>query len=152
MRSSTSRVFRFKKRKRSDGLRRHSASNRSQDLITPRNPNNTNGFQGAHIIGDKFWTRALGWITQNLGADFNQNSSLNGVLLPEGNRGGAVLGTAEHFGNHVDAFDGLFYDQNAPQSNKYLNVLERRLNNELLGVNDPERIARIAGDSAHNSR
>ncbi|GMP12488.1 AHH domain-containing protein [Bradyrhizobium sp. TM239] len=130
----------------------HSASNRSQDLITPRNPNNTNGFQGAHIIGDKFWTRALGWITQNLGADFNQNSSLNGVLLPEGNRGGAVLGTAEHFGNHVDAFDGLFYDQNAPQSNKYLNVLERRLNNELLGVNDPERIARIAGDSAHNSR
>src|SRR5690349_14613989 len=114
-----------------------------KDLISPRNPANKSGFQGAHVAGDKFWQAQLNWLTQNLGADFNPDNRLNGVLLPEGNRGGAVLGVAEHFGDNVDAFDRLFYDSNTPGSRKYLNVIEERLNLELRGVNDPARIAEI---------
>jgi hypothetical protein len=37
-----------------------------RDLISPRNPNNRSGFQGAHVAGDKLWQNNLNWLTQNL--------------------------------------------------------------------------------------
>ena len=72
-------------------------------LLGPRLRQNQNGFQGAHIIGDSFWTRANGinWLSA-LGFLSNQNALNNGVLLPESERGNAVLGAANHIGTFGD--------------------------------------------------
>jgi len=86
--------------KRPQGLR---------DILAPRLPQNTNGFQGAHIIGSDFWSRSVTWLTE-LGFLDNRDTLNNGVLLPESARGNLVLGAANHIGNHIEAFDSLFYD------------------------------------------
>lgn len=61
-----------------------------RDILAPRLPKNTNGFQGAHIIGSDFWLRSLQWLRQ-LGFQDNQDTLNNGVLLPESARGNLVL-------------------------------------------------------------
>ena len=114
-----------------------------KDLITPPNSRNTTGYQGAHVAGLDEWKTNLQWLTDQLGAGVNPNARMNGVLLPEGNRGGAVLGVAEHNGKRVEAFDRLFYDLDNPNSTKYLNKFQENLRIELTGVNDPARIAQI---------
>jgi hypothetical protein len=67
-------------------------------LLGPRLPQNQSGFQGAHIIGDRFWRVDVAWLDL-LGFTNNQNTLNNGVLLPESERGNAVLGAANHIGN-----------------------------------------------------
>jgi hypothetical protein len=73
-------------------------------LLGPRLPQNQNGFQGAHIIGSSFWDRRVSWL-DGLGFPSNQDTQNNGVFLPESERGNAVLGAANHIGNHFGAFD-----------------------------------------------
>jgi hypothetical protein len=76
-------------------------------LLGPRLPQNQSGFQGAHIIGSSFWTRQTGGVSwlNDIGFSDNQDTQNNGVLLPESERGNAVLGAANHIGNHFGAFD-----------------------------------------------
>jgi len=119
-------------------------------LLGPRLPQNQNGFRGAHIVGDNFWATVVSWLN-DLGFDGNADSNSNVVLLPESERGGAVLGVATHLGNHFKEFDQLFYfgltDPDDPDelakfrsSNPYLNTLERDRNA------DSEAAQEIYGD------
>jgi len=71
-------------------------------LLGPRLPQNSNGFQGAHIVGNSFWRGAVTWLSQ-LGFSDDADTINNGVLLPESERGSAVLGAATHLGNHFSA-------------------------------------------------
>jgi hypothetical protein len=75
----------------------------------PRLQQNQNGFQGAHIIGDRLWRDDIDWLSA-LGSPYNSNTLNNGILLPESERGNAVLGAANHIGNHFGAFDVLRAD------------------------------------------
>jgi uncharacterized membrane protein YgcG len=96
-------------------------------LLGPRLPQNQSGFQGAHIIGNRFWRDDIDWLTA-IGFLNDQDTTNNGVLLPESERGNAVLGAANHIGNHFGAFDRLFYDVNSTNdapSNLFLNKVER---------------------------
>jgi hypothetical protein len=81
-------------------------------LLGPRLQQNQSGFQGAHIIGNRFWRDDIDWLTA-IGFLNDQDTTNNGVLLPESERGNAVLGAANHIGNHFGAFDRLFYDVNS---------------------------------------
>src|SRR5687768_6103640 len=89
------------------------------------------GFQRAHIIGDAFANRpALAWFRDLLGPA-GANERFNSVLLPEAERGGAILGAAVHYQEHVEEFNQLFYDSDpttGPTSNKYMNKLQRARN------------------------
>lgn len=58
------------------------------------------------MIGRAFLNREMGWFASLLGSN-GADDALNGVLLPEGNRGGLLFGVAEHFGNDVNAFNAL---------------------------------------------
>jgi hypothetical protein len=62
-------------------------------LLGPRLPQNQTGFQGAHIVGDRFWRDDVRWLDE-LGFPNNQDTLNNGALLPESERGNAVLGAA----------------------------------------------------------
>lgn len=74
-----------------------------RNILRPRNDNNTSGFQRAHIVGRAFMEQnELRWLRDILGPNGADNA-LNGILLPEGNRGGLLLGVAEHLGNDVAA-------------------------------------------------
>lgn len=78
-------------------------------IINPRNRASVNGsgFQGAHQIDDKFWVkdgvefdRKFASISQfGIGA----NTSSNGEMLSQSQRGGMVLGTTNHDGPHPEA-------------------------------------------------
>lgn len=71
------------------------------------------GFQRAHIIGEKFIDdpdNNLTWLARLLGRN-GENEQYNSVLLPEADRGSAILGTSRHYLNHIDAFDDLFCDR-----------------------------------------
>lgn len=119
-----------------------------RDILAPRLPQNTNGFQGAHIIGSRFWLEDLEWL-DDLGFLDNQDTLNNGVLLPESARGNLVLGAANHIGNHFGAFDRLFYDVASTDDNPsslYLNRIEVLRDNEIEAANaafadNPEGLA-----------
>ncbi len=67
-----------------------------KSIINPRDRGSVNGsgFQGAHQIGDSFWSEMgfddkFGSLSQfGIGA----NASSNGEMLPQSQRGGMVLG------------------------------------------------------------
>jgi hypothetical protein len=107
----------------------------TKTLIDPLdNTNNISGFQRAHIVGDEFAkSNELSWFRWILGRT-GQNNNVNGVLAPQAQRGGAVLGAAVHRSNHVDAFDSLFFDSSEDglrDSNKFLNVARRDLSDAI---------------------
>ena len=111
----------------------------TKDLIDPKTPSsqNTSGFQRAHIVGEDFASRdPLGWFRWLLGPR-EQNSRVNGVLAPQRQRGGAILGVAVHLSNHVPEFDRLFFDESQAgldSSSKWMNVVRRDLLEDLKGV------------------
>ena len=117
-------------------------------LIGPRLPFNQNGFQGAHVLGNRFWLDDIQWL-DDLKFPTNADTLSSGVLHPESERGNLVLGAASHLGNHFGAFDGLFYDTDDSDdktSNLYLNRLERDRQDDLDAANieladDPEALA-----------
>lgn len=94
------------------------------------------GFQRAHIIGKAFANSfSNDWFGKMLGSN-GVNEVLNGVLLPEASRGGAILGSAVHYLEHVEEFNTLFYDADPAtnaSSTKWLNALEQDLTVDLAG-------------------
>jgi hypothetical protein len=75
----------------------------TKTLIDPRdNVTNASDFQRAHIVGDDFAknTTSLSWFRWILGPTA-QNNTVNGVLAPQAQRGGAILGAAVHRSDHV---------------------------------------------------
>jgi hypothetical protein len=94
-----------------------------KDLIGRRLP--FSGLQNAHIIGVSFYNKTfLDWL-QVLLPDVNDD--VNYAVLPESERGSAILGVAAHFGNQNSAFDQFFYTENDTTENspKFLNTLQR---------------------------
>jgi hypothetical protein len=92
------------------------------DLIGRRLPWNATGLQNAHIIGVSFYNEdQLRWLRPLL----DVNADVNFVVLPESERGSAVLGVAAHFGFQNKAFDRFFFEKDAPAgaSPKFLNKL-----------------------------
>lgn len=47
-------------------------------LLAPRLEQNLNGFQGAHIIGESFWTRATGGVNWLSELEFENNANTLG--------------------------------------------------------------------------
>jgi len=74
------------------------------------------GLQNAHIIGQSFYTQ-LAWLQSLIGVD----EEANFVVLPESERGSAILGVAAHFGSHNKAFDRFFIMALILRRNIYFN-------------------------------
>ena len=102
------------------------------------NPSNS-GFQRAHIIGVGFVRRPaanLQWLATLLGPN-GADVQFNSVLLPEAERGSAILGTALHFQEHIEPFNTLFFDSDDEEldnSNKYLNVIRLNIIDDLEAI------------------
>src|SRR5688500_8442295 len=78
------------------------------DLLTST-ASNKSGFQRAHVVGEAFADRPeLTWFRWVLGSK-EQDSRVNGVLAPQTQRGGAILGVAVHFSEHEEEFNQLFF-------------------------------------------
>ncbi len=108
----------------------------TKDLIDPLDTStNRSGFQRAHIVGDAFaQVRGLSWFRWILGGVNGQNANVNGVLAPQSQRGGAILGVAVHRFEHVAEFNDLFFESDPDgleKSNKWMNVVRRDLQDDL---------------------
>ena len=65
----------------------------------------------------------------------------NGVLAPEPQRGGVVLGVSIHSGKQVNAFDSLQFDKDDVNSPKFLDALQRALvESERKFANGPQEL------------
>ncbi len=101
-----------------------------KDIINPRKRAAVggSGFQGAHQVGTDNWTRngfnaKFGSLSQfGIGVD----SSSNGEMLAQSQRGGMVLGVTNHDGPHPDELNKAQYDPDG-QRRTVLNTLDERL-------------------------
>lgn len=90
------------------------------DLLGKRSLLGTTGLQDAHIIGVSFHREEqLRWLREFFP---NVDDEANFAVLPESERGSAILGVAAHFGNHNGVFDRFFFAGN-DRPNKFLNRL-----------------------------
>ena len=70
----------------------------------------SSGLQFAHIVGVQFYnSEILAWLRPLL----NVNEDSNFTVLPESERGAAILGVAAHLGFQNTAFDRFFFDGTA---------------------------------------
>ena len=75
------------------------------ELTGGRRPNfGPTGLQDAHIVGEGFYNGFLNWLRVLLDSD----EDVNFVVLPESERGNAILGVSSHFQSHNTAFDRFF--------------------------------------------
>lgn len=86
------------------------------DWISPRKgtTGSKTGFQKAHMVGDDFWGN-LPEAAKDAFAELEQfgigaNYTSNAELLPETQRGGAVLQSSTHSGPHVAELNTAQYD------------------------------------------
>jgi len=82
------------------------------------------GLQDAHIIAREFYSNDdLDWIGPLLP---NVDDEANYVVLPESERGSAILGVAAHYGFHNGAFNRFFF-ANDELSGKFLDRLKAKV-------------------------
>jgi hypothetical protein len=117
-------------------------SNSILNLIGRRLPWNATGLQNAHIIGVSFYNEdQLDWLASLLQ---DVNADVNFVVLPESERGSAILGVAAHFGFQNKAFDRFFFENEEgivdedldPNPSKFLNRLKRHKDRETKTENE----------------